>query len=114
MSRAVRSESAPETLFSAGQIPIEPSTGELVRGGVAEQTRQVLENLGAVLRAGGLGLGDVVKTTVYMTNLKDFGSMNEVYAGYFREPFPARTTVETSGLPKGALVEIDVVAVRED
>jgi 2-iminobutanoate/2-iminopropanoate deaminase len=102
-----------ETLFSAGQIPLEPASAAIVAGGVKEQTRRVMENLRAVLDSAGYGFGDVVKTTVYMIDLSEFGSMNEVYGEYFSEPFPARSTVEVRALPKGARVEIDVVAVKE-
>lgn len=128
MPRSVRTESAPapvgpysqavlckqgEMLFSAGQIPLDPRTGQMIPGGIQEQTRQVLDNLKAVLTAAGLGLSDVVKTTVYMTNLGEFGAMNEVYAQYFAEPFPARSSVEVRALPRSALVEIEVIAAKE-
>jgi 2-iminobutanoate/2-iminopropanoate deaminase len=82
-------------------------------GGVKEQTRQVLANIKTVLESAGFGLYDVVKTTVYMSNLEEFGVMNQVYAEYFSEPYPARSCVEVKALPKGALVEIDVIAVKE-
>jgi 2-iminobutanoate/2-iminopropanoate deaminase len=111
-SQAVRVRPG-EVLFSAGQIPIDPSSGEICSGGIEEQTRRVLENLRAVLEAGGFTLGDVVKTTVFMSNLGEFSSMNGVYSEYFSEPYPARSCFEASALPKGALVEIDVIAVKE-
>ena len=98
-------------LFCAGQIPLNPETGELVVGDVASQTRQVLENLGAVLRANAMTFDNVVKTTVFLTDLADFGKMNEVYGSFFTESFPARSTVQVSALPKGANVEIEAVAV---
>jgi 2-iminobutanoate/2-iminopropanoate deaminase len=82
-------------------------------GGVKEQTRQVLENLKAVLESAGSDLSAVVKTTVYMTNLEEFSVMNQVYAEYFSDPYPARSCVEVKALPKGALVEIDVIAIKE-
>lgn len=101
-------------MFLSGQIPIDPMTGEMIEGSVAEQTRRVLENLSHVLAERGATMNDVVKTTVYMTGLESFGEMNEVYAGFFAEPYPARATVGVAALPKGALVEIDVVAVVGD
>jgi 2-iminobutanoate/2-iminopropanoate deaminase len=97
-------------LFLSGQVPLDPKTGILAAGGVAEQTRRVLDNLAAVLSAGGLSLADVVKTTVYMTDLGAFGDMNKVYAEAFPAPAPARATVQVSALPKGAQVEIEAVA----
>lgn len=97
-------------IFISGQIPIDPSTGELVSGGIAAQTRQVLQNLQAVLTAVGLSLDSVVKTTIYLTDLTMFSEMNEVYATYFRPPYPARATVQVSALPKGAQVEIEAIA----
>ncbi|MEO0156074.1 MAG: RidA family protein [candidate division WOR-3 bacterium] len=97
-------------IFTAGQIGLKPDTGEMVAGGVKEQTRQVLENLKAVLEAGGSKLDNVVKTTVYLTKSEDFPFMNEVYAQYFTDEPPARTTIFVNGLPKGALVEIEAVA----
>ena len=98
-------------LFCAGQIPLDPETGELVHGDVAAQTVRVLENLEAVLHAGGMNFSNVVKTTVFLTDLADFAKMNDVYAKYFTEPFPARSTIQVAGLPKGANVEIEAVAV---
>ena len=99
-------------LFLSGQIPIEPTTGETVTGSVSIQTRRVLENLKAVLEEAGLTTDSVVKTTVYMTDLSEFAAMNEVYAEYFTEPYPARATVEVRALPKGVAVEMDAVAAR--
>ena len=97
-------------LFVSGQVPLDPRTGTLVPGGVAEQTQRVLDNLAAVLRAGGLTLAEVVKTTVFMTDLGRFAEMNEVYAKAFPAPAPARATVQVSALPRGAQVEIEAVA----
>lgn len=100
-------------LFTAGQIPLDPATQQVVAGGIAEQTRRVLENLKAILEEGGSSLNRVVKATVYLKNMDDFAAMNTVYDAYLRcegEDPPARTTVEVSRLPKNVLVEIDVVA----
>jgi 2-iminobutanoate/2-iminopropanoate deaminase len=97
-------------VYTSGQIPLDPKTGALADGGIAAQTRQVLENLAAVLAAAGTNMSKVVKTTVYLTNLGDFQKMNEVYAEYFREEKPVRSTVGVAALPRGALVEIDVIA----
>jgi 2-iminobutanoate/2-iminopropanoate deaminase len=99
-------------VFCAGQVGLDPATGKLVAGGIAAETARVLENLQAVLRAAGLGLGDVVKTTAYVIDLTEFGAMNEVYARYFPPPYPARATVQVPALPAGARVEIDLIAVR--
>ena len=106
-SQAVR---AGDFLFSAGQIPLDPVTGNLVAGGIQEQTERVLENIKAVLTSQGIGLAQVVKTTVFMTNLADFTAMNEVYAKFFPVDPPARSTVQVAALPKGAQVEIEVIA----
>jgi 2-iminobutanoate/2-iminopropanoate deaminase len=97
-------------LFASGQIPLDPASGALVGGAIEAQTERVLENVKAVLADQGLGFGNVVKTTVFMTNLADFAAMNGVYARYFSEPFPARSTVQVAALPKGAAVEIEIVA----
>jgi 2-iminobutanoate/2-iminopropanoate deaminase len=97
-------------IYTAGQVALDPATMELVPGGVAEQSERVFTNLRAVLAAAGSGLGQVVKTTVYLVDMADFGAMNEVYAKHFGEHRPARSTVAVAGLPKGARVEIDVVA----
>ena len=98
-------------VFTAGQIPIDPKTGNLVAGGIAEQTRQVLENLKAVLEAAGSSIDRVVKATVFLKNMADFPAMNEVYAEYFNGSKPARSTVAVAELPRGALIEIDLVAL---
>jgi 2-iminobutanoate/2-iminopropanoate deaminase len=101
------------TLYCAGQIPLDPQTGELVAGGVAEQTTRVLENVGGVLRANGMTYQHVVKATVFMTNLAHFGEMNAVYERFFAAPYPARSTIQVAGLPRGAQVEIEVIAVAD-
>ncbi len=98
-------------VYTAGQIPIDPKTGEVVSGGIAAQTRQVLENLKAVLEAGGSSLEKVVKATVFLRNMSDFAAMNEIYAEYLGKVKPARSTVAVSELPRGALVEIDLLAL---
>ena len=111
-SQAIR---AGEWIFASGQIPLDPATGQLAGKTVAEQTERVLRNLASVLAAAGAGLGGVVKTTVYMTDLGRFSEMNETYAKHFGAAggvFPARATVQVAALPKGALVEIDAVARR--
>ena len=100
-------------IFTAGQIPLDPITGQVVAGGIREQTTRVLENLKAILEAAGSSLGQAVKTTVYLKDLNDFAVMNTVYASYFgedEETLPARTTVEVARLPRNVLIEIEVVA----
>jgi 2-iminobutanoate/2-iminopropanoate deaminase len=99
-------------VYASGQTPIDPATGDLVPGCAACQTDQCLKNVSAVLEAAGLSLADVVKTTVFLIDMDDFGKMNGKYAEYFSEPFPARSTVAVAALPKGARVEIEVVAAR--
>jgi 2-iminobutanoate/2-iminopropanoate deaminase len=102
-----------DTLYTSGQIPIDPATGEFVPGGITEQTSQVLENLKAILAQAGLGLAHIVKTTVFLKDLKDFAAMNQVYAHYLAPEgviAPARSTVQVAALPKDALVEIEVIA----
>jgi len=106
-SQAVR---AGDFLFVSGQIPLDPATGALVDGDVRAQTRRVLENLSAVVQAGGASLARVVKTTVYLVDMNDFPAMNEVYATFFGTPAPARATVQVGRLPKDVRVEIDAVA----
>lgn len=103
---------AGETLYCAGQIPLDPATGELVGNDVTTQTRRVLENLRAVLAANSMGFEHVLKTTVFMTNLGDFGAMNAVYGDFFPAPYPARSTVQVAALPRGAQVEIEAIASR--
>lgn len=106
-SQAIRTG---DLLFCSGQIPLDPATGELVGGAIAEQTARVLENLGAVLATAGLGPADVMKTTVFLTSMADFPAMNEVYARFFADVPPARSTIGVAALPKGALVEIEAIA----
>jgi len=127
MKKAIATPEAPEAvgpysqaiafgnmLFCAGQIPLTPGTGELVAGDVAVQTEQVLKNLAAVLHANAMTFSNVVKTTVFLTDLADFAKMNEVYAQHFIKPFPARSTVQVAALPKGANVEIEAIALRSN
>ncbi len=97
-------------LFLSGQIPLDPVTGDLVQGTVREEVTRVMENLKAILEAAGSGLDRVVRTTVFLTDLKDFAAMNEVYARYFGAHRPARSTVQVAALPKGARIEIDAIA----
>ena len=97
---------------TSGQIPIDPATGNFVEGGIKEQTRQSLTNVKAILEEAGLSMADVVKTTVFMADMNDFADMNSVYAEFFAEPYPARSAVAVKTLPKGALVEIEVVAAE--
>ncbi|HET9917108.1 MAG TPA: RidA family protein [Candidatus Binatia bacterium] len=100
-----------DLVYTAGQIPVDPQTGNLVSGGIAEQTRQVLENLKAVLEAAGSSLDKVIKATVFLKNMADFAALNEVYGEYLGNAKPARSTVAVADLPRGALVEIDLVAM---
>jgi 2-iminobutanoate/2-iminopropanoate deaminase len=102
---------AANLLFVSGQIPIDPATGNLIQGDIAAQTRRVFENLSAILKAAGGSLDHVVRTTVFLADMGDFAAMNEVYAGYFSNPAPARSTVQAARLPKDARIEIDVIAV---
>ena len=97
-------------VYTSGQIPIDPATGAFVEGGIKEQTRQSLTNVRAILAEAGLAMSDVVKTTVFMADMNDFAEINGVYAEFFAEPFPARSAVAVKTLPKGTLVEIEVVA----
>ena len=97
-------------IYTSGQIPIDPATGALVAGGIKEQTRQSLLNVQAILKEAGLSMSSVVKTTVFMADMNDFADMNAVYAEFFTEPYPARSAVAVKALPKGALIEIEVVA----
>lgn len=99
-------------LFLSGQIPLDPKSGGLVGPDIKEQTRQVLKNLDAILLAAGLARWNVVKTTIYLVNLQDFGTVNEIYSEYFGEHKPARSTVQVAALPKGALIEIEAIAAR--
>lgn len=100
-------------LFCAGQIPLDPQSGQIVEGDISAQTKRVMENVSAVLRAANLNFGHVVKTTIFLTSMGDFQTVNEIYATYFKENPPARSTVAVSALPKGANVEIEVIAMGE-
>jgi 2-iminobutanoate/2-iminopropanoate deaminase len=97
-------------VYTSGQIPIDPATGNFVEGGIKDQTRQSLLNVKAILEEAGLTMSDVIKTTVFMADMNDFSDMNAVYSEFFPEPYPARSAVAVKTLPKGALVEIEVVA----
>jgi 2-iminobutanoate/2-iminopropanoate deaminase len=109
-SQAIR---AGNLVFASGQIPIDPATGEFVAGGISEQTEQVLRNLSAVFEAAGLGLAQVVKTTVFLADMDDFAAMNEVYGRFFAQQPPARATVQAARLPRDARVEIEAIAVAD-
>ena len=106
-SQAVR---VGDLVFCSGQIPLDPATGALVEGDFAVHTRRVLDNLAAVLAGAGLGMNDVVRTTIYLVDLADFAEVNRIYVEYFAAPYPARSTVQAAALPKNARVEIDVIA----
>ena len=99
-------------VFLSGQLPLDPATGSFPEGGIQAQTRQSLRNVQAILEAAGLSLANVVKTTVFLADMGDFAAMNEVYASFFAEPFPARSAVAAKALPKGALVEIECIAAK--
>ncbi len=100
------------TIYVSGQLPIDAKTGEFVPGGVKEQLHQVFKNLGYILEEAGYSFKDVCKTTVYLADMGDFATLNEVYAQYFSEPYPARVAYQVAALPKAARVEIDVIAVK--
>jgi 2-iminobutanoate/2-iminopropanoate deaminase len=106
-SQAIKSG---DLLFLSGQIPLDPATGNLVAGGIEEQTRQVFTNIGAILEAAGLSFDAVVSATVYVMDMNDFGKVNEIYATYFSSPAPARATVQVARLPRDSRVEIQVIA----
>lgn len=99
-------------VYASGQLPIDPATGAFPEGGVKEQTRLSILNVKAILEEAGLALSNVVKTTVYLADMGDFAAMNEVYSQFFAQPFPARSAIAVKALPKGALVEVEVVAAR--
>ena len=101
---------AGQLLFVSGQIPLDPDGGTIIDGDIGQQTRQVLRNITALLEAGGLSLNHVVRTTVFLADMNDFGAMNEVYRSFFSEPYPARSTVQAARLPRDARIEIDVIA----
>jgi 2-iminobutanoate/2-iminopropanoate deaminase len=110
-SQAVRSGNFQ---FCSGQIPLDPKSGEIVSGDIATQTRRVLDNIGALLKAEGLAFENIVKTTIFLTDLADFQVVNEIYGSYFKQQPPARSTVQVSALPKGAYLEIEVIAAADD
>jgi len=123
MKQAVSSAAAPKAigpyspairagnlLFVSGQVSIDPASGKFLAGDIKAETRRVMENIGALLEAGGLDFSAVVRTTVFLADMNDFASMNEVYGGFFAEPYPARATVQVARLPRDARVEIDVIA----
>ncbi|GAA0309877.1 2-iminobutanoate/2-iminopropanoate deaminase [Gracilibacillus halotolerans] len=125
MKKAIHTNKAPQAIgpysqaidagdlvFVSGQIPLNPETMEVVEGDITEQTKQVMNNLDAILKEAGLSFKNVVKFTIYITNMDDFGAINEAYAAYLEEPYPARATVEVSQLPKGVGVEMDVIAKK--
>ncbi len=99
-----------QLLFLSGQVPLDPSTGQMVDGDVTAQTRRVMDNLAAVLESAGLSFAHVARTTIYLADMNDFAKVNEVYGSYFSEPYPARATVQVARLPKDARVEIDAIA----
>ena len=109
-SQAVRVGS---TIYCAGQIPLDPKSGQIVSKDISEQTRRVLDNISAILKAEGLSFENIVKTTIFLTDLADFQTVNEIYASYFKQAPPARSTVQVAALPKGARIEIEAIAVAE-
>jgi 2-iminobutanoate/2-iminopropanoate deaminase len=109
-SQAVRIGS---TVYCAGQIPLDPKSGQIVSKDISEQTRRVLDNISAILKAEGLSFENIVKTTIFLTDLADFQTVNEIYASYFKQAPPARSTVQVTALPKGARIEIEAIAVAE-
>ena len=110
-SQAVRVGS---TIYCAGQIPLDPKSGQIVPGDIGTQTRRVLDNIAAVLRSEGVSLENVAKTTIFLTDLSDFQTVNEIYGSYFKNQPPARSTVQVSALPKGANVEIEAIAIADN
>ena len=110
-SQAVRSG---RFLFCSGQIPLDPQSGEIVSGDIATQTRRVLDNIAAILQKEGLTFNHVVKTTIFLTNLGDFQTVNEIYGSYFKKDPPARSTIQVSALPRGANLEIEVIAAAAE
>ena len=113
-AQVIRLHGGNRMVFTSGQVALDPATGKLVGGDIAAQTEQVIRNLTAVLRGANLSLGDVVKTTVFLADMADFQAMNQVYARHFQASPPARTTVAAAGLPLGARIEIDAVALGRD
>ena len=125
MKKVINTEKAPAAIgpysqaievngfvYASGQLPIHPATGQFPEGGIKDQTRQSILNAQSILQAAGLDLSHVVKTTVYLDSMDDFAAMNEVYAEFFSSPFPARSAVAVEKLPKGALVEVEVLAAK--
>ena len=123
MKQAISSSGAPKAigpyspairtgqlLFVSGQVPLDPATGQMIEGDITAQARRVLDNIGALLTAGGRSFADVVRTTIFLADMNDFAAVNDVYGQYFSEPYPARATVQVARLPKDARVEIDVIA----
>jgi 2-iminobutanoate/2-iminopropanoate deaminase len=110
-SQAVRAGS---TIYCAGQIPLDPKTGQIVTNDISEQTRRVLDNIGAILGVEGLSFQNIVKTTIFLADLADFQTVNEVYASYFNQAPPARSTVQVAALPKDARIEIEAIAVADN
>jgi reactive intermediate/imine deaminase len=108
-SQAVR---AGDTVYLSGQIPLDPATGELIVGDIAAQAHRVFDNIGAVLEAAGASFGEVVRVGIYLKDLGDFVAVNDVMKQYFAEPYPARSTIGVAALPRGAAIEVDVIAVR--
>ncbi len=113
-AQVVRLHGGNRMVFTAGQVGIDPKSGKIAGEGIADQTEQVLRNLAAVLAGAGLTLADVVKTTVYLADMEEFKAMNQVYQKHFTGSFPARTTIAAGGLPLGARVEIDAIAIGRD
>ena len=101
-------------VYFSGQIPLDPKTGKLVEGGIEVQTKRVMENITALLQSEGLDFANVVKTTIFLADINDFQAVNAVYGSYFKQAPPARTTVQAGGLPKGALIEIEIIAAAGD
>ena len=127
MKRAVHSDGAPKAIgpysqavevggavYLSGQIGLDPASGQLVPGGVEAEARRVMQNLEAVLAAAGLGFADVVRTTIFLADLADFGAVNEIYGSCFADPKPARSTIQAAALPRGARLEIDAIAIKKD
>ena len=101
-------------IFYSGQIPLDPKTGQVVSGGIDAQARRVMENIGGLLKAEGLGYENIVKTTIFLADINDFQTVNEIYGGYFKQAAPARSTIQAGALPKNVRIEIEVIAVAGD
>jgi 2-iminobutanoate/2-iminopropanoate deaminase len=102
------------TIYYSGQIPLDPTTGQIVSGGIDVQTRRVMENVGGLLKSQGLSYDNIVKTTIFLADINDFQKVNEIYGSYFKQAPPARSTIQAGALPKGARLEIEVIAVAAD